>query len=161
MPFPHNSERSLLRVYALSYRDGADVPVTQDTRECVNHWVDYWYGRIACPVHWVPEQPYETFDAMAFDIARGEFKVHCPGLKYSSRVFGNHYRRFRAVHDYFGHYCANNGFGLLGELSAYGVHCAQFPAQCHPLIFNELVLVNSYKDYFGHYSDEDKLVILA
>lgn len=152
--------KALNQYYAELYRDGVHVPVLPQVQTLMDAAVDYWYGRIPVPVTWVREDPYKTCKAMADDIRAGTFKVHCPGLKYQSTVFKDRYRRFRAVHDYFGHFCVGNGFGLLGELSAYGVHVAQFPRECHPLIWNELIHVNAFRDHFGSYSNEDKLVLL-
>lgn len=154
--FPAAMHGAMLQRFATLYRDGSHVEAPADVLQCAKENTQLWFQRIPVQVSWVTNDPYPNFMQMARDIRAGHFKVTCNG--FVSRIWGTHYQRFRALHDYWGHFVAGNPFGVEGELRAYGSHCAQFPRECWPLIFNELVLANSHKDYFGH-PGEDKLVI--
>lgn len=146
------------RKLAYIYMRGADTEVPLSiANECADAVDDLFY-RIPLLPHFVDFDPYKSWDEMSRAIENGCWEVRCS--KPISRVFGRHYQKFRAAHDWYGHYLAGNCFGLVGELSAYGVHCMQFPTSMQPLIWNELILVNAYKDHFGDYPPDDKLVIM-
>lgn len=47
--------------------------------------------------------------------------------------------RFRAVHDYYGHFLTRGGFGPLGETAAWRAHRAMFSAAARPALDTETI----------------------
>lgn len=161
MTFPAPLSADMIERFALAYRDGKHTPPNRHAREAMNYWTMRWLSLIPLRVVWCKAEPYDNYESMCRDIDRGIFRMKdYAAAGYRSVVFGEAYPYFRAVHDYWAHYIGKQPFGIVGELGSYGVHTGQFPPETWPMIFNELVLVNSYKDHFGEYSPEDKLVLL-
>lgn len=59
--------------------------------------------------------------------------------------------KFRAVHDYFGHYKGRNNFSYEGESKAYKLHSAMFSSLANKALFTETIGQNSWFNF----SDEN------
>lgn len=153
----NNDQCSLInRRFAEMYQHSKGIPISHKLKLEACHEIDTWFYRIPIPIKWMDNQePYTTFQGLCDDIKTGCFKVNnYVANGFDSCVWGDAYNRMRAVHDYFGHYEAGNSFGIIGELSAYGVHIGMFSPEVMPLVFNEIILVNATKEVYGKVDDK-------
>lgn len=59
--------------------------------------------------------------------------------------------KFRAVHDYFGHYLAGADFSWKGECAAFDLHKKMFPSHLHGILKAEVLGQAAYRLMTGHY----------
>lgn len=100
------------------------------------------YDRIPVTVMWVPEEPYFSCEDMQKDVHEKK------QLRVKHRMQGHLGRdteKWRAVHDFYGHFETLAPFNGSGELRAYARHAAQFHPICHPYIWNNVVLENFFR----------------
>ena len=55
--------------------------------------------------------------------------------------------KFRAIHDYFGHYVGRNNFSYKGETEAYKTHSAMFSPLANKALFTETIGQNSWFNF--------------
>lgn len=160
MPLDPSHAAEITERLATIYRDGEHTDPDPRALALLREHTDRWFARIPLPVEWCDGEPYSSFDAMCSDIRAGRFRMcDYDATGYRSPIFGACYKHFRAVHDWFGHYCGGHGFGVMGELGAFGVHAGMFPVECWPLVWNETILANAYRDHFKTPAP-DKLVLM-
>lgn len=159
--WPAEKTAEIAAHFAKVYESGRHQPLSDIDLETLRSVTHTWFDRIPVKPEWCcVVEPYNSLDEMAADVERGHFRMCDYDRFFRSQVFGPCYKFFRAVHDYYGHYLGANPFGLIGELSSYGIHCAMFPPETHCAIWNELIHVNSYKENFNKLPNFDKLVRL-
>lgn len=112
-------------------------------------------GGLGMSVQFTDHDPYDSPQALAADVSKGQIKV----LKTSST--GSHAfltdeenDRFRAVHDVFGHVSTGRGFSRHGEEAAYQSHKQMFPKEAHAALVSETRGQNSYLNRFGTFPDQ-------
>lgn len=101
--------------------------------------------------------PYADSITMFADIRNGRLKVFSGGaipanhpLADLSPVGISYNEVFRAVHDYFGHYVAQTGFGPIGEDAAFREHRAMFSPKALRALTTETRGQNCYFNFGSH-----------
>lgn len=89
------------------------------------------------------KEPYFAMEDMAKDIVDHKFML--VRQRGQCSVAGRLCHYWRAVHDYFGHFKCGFPFTFSGELGAWNQHVPMFPGYCHPFIWNNVVLENSFR----------------
>lgn len=96
----------------------------------------------------VQEDPYQTPQQMAADVAEGRIKTLSSAATGGHAFFSNvENDRFRAVHDVFGHAAIGRGFSRHGEEAAYLSHRQMFPRAAQAALASETRGQNSYLNY--------------
>lgn len=77
--------------------------------------------------HFTDDDPYEDASAMMADAAKGHLAIYKTQEDQSHPLMCNwDNNRFRAVHDYFGHYASGRDFSRHGEEAAWVAHSQMF-----------------------------------
>lgn len=106
--------------------------ITPDVREAYARFteqVDQQYGMLLREVRvtFTDTDPYESADPLFKDIASGHFRVYRTQPDQRHPILTPEQNdRFRAVHDYFGHYRSGRGFDRHGEEAAWICHSLMF-----------------------------------
>ena len=88
---------------------------------------------------------------MFANIARnGHLFIYTGGSDHP-RLTRDQNEKYRAVHDYFGHYLGRHSFGPVGEFNAWRAHCRQFSDTAIPSLTVETLGQNCWVNY-GPYS---------
>lgn len=144
----------------MAYRDnqsGEPSPETLRSYEALRKETIDQYKFLTSPVHEgglgvkvtvTEEDPYESPQAMAEDVRRGQLKV------LSTRSTGGHSfltdeenDMFRAVHDAFGHASIGRDFSRHGEEAAYRAHRQMFSPAAREAMTSETRGQNSYLNF--------------
>ncbi len=97
-------------------------------------------------VEFVSEDAYKTSKEMFTDIEQNEkLKIFSGGEPHELMADVN--LKFRAVHDYFGHYVGKNNFSFAGETAAYVQHSKMFSQLANKALFTETIGQNSWFNF--------------
>ncbi len=120
------------------YLDAPSV-ITPQVREAYGRFVeqvDWQYDLLTRPassggygvsVTFTDDDPYADADTLFGDIRSGAFRVYRTQGDQSHPLLSRAQNdRFRAVHDYFGHFCSGRGFDRHGEEAAWVCHSRMF-----------------------------------
>lgn len=78
-------------------------------------------------VDFVAEDPYAHAEEMFRDVRRHRLAVYATPEEQSHPLLGRHWNdRFRAIHDYYGHFLSGRGFDRHGEEAAWVRHSQMF-----------------------------------
>jgi hypothetical protein len=110
-------------------------------------------------VAFVDYDPYKSLAELTVDIIN-RFEMKISSLNNDSKLLpGDLNLKFRAVHDFL-HYFLQQPFNYLGEYKVYQaqkhIHKSQLRRQ---ILYSEVVLQAAYCEYFGHFSDKQKIVL--
>ena len=115
-------------------------------------------------------EPYPDTDAMFRDIAAGRLDVSavCPPYEFGHPLFTycsatgiTLNTKFRAVHDYWGHWTAEAPFETFaGEVSAWRTHRQLMPFEAHDALFSETIGQLCYFTVYGDHPPMQRAVIL-
>lgn len=112
------------------------------------------FTQIPCRIVTCDGEPYTDAEAMRRDVR--DRNLMYVRKRTIGPVLGKQTQKWRAVHDYYGHVEALGNFTYRGEWSAYARHTSQFPRECWPFIFNNVVTENSHRLVYGHFFCEIK-----
>lgn len=116
-------------------------------KDRMKHVVAHLYREMSHRIELIPSskpgEPYETAEAMIDDVLGNKRMVM--RQRQSGPVVGALAQQWRAVHDYYGHVLNRASFTLRGELQAYASHVMQFPRECLPFVWNNVVLENAFR----------------
>lgn len=96
------------------------------------------FNNIPVKVVFVAENPYLTSRELFADIEKGMMKVYTGGNPHPLMTPLKN-ARFRAVHDYYGHYVNRAGFRPDGEEKAYQGHLRMFPRSLWGILKTETI----------------------
>lgn len=106
--------------------------VTPLVRECYARFaeqVDQQYGMLTREVRvsFADDDPYESHEPLFADIRAGHFLVYATQPEQRHPLLTpEQNNRFRAVHDYYGHFRSGRGFDRHGEEAAWVCHSLMF-----------------------------------
>ena len=165
--------RSLVREIAYEW----SVADTRNTHPSYGHLADavrlqYQHmretGLQVTPVQFA--EPYPDTDAMFHDIASGQLLVSavCPPFEDGHPLFSycsvtgmTLNTKFRAVHDYYGHYVSESPFETFaGEVSAWRTHRQLMPFEAHDALFSETIGQLCFYAAYGDHPPIQRAVIL-
>lgn len=110
----------------------ADPEVTPLARRAYGEFaaqVDLQFAELSRQVRVIfqTEDPYADHEEMFADVSRGTLRVYRTAPDQAHPVLSNRQNnRFRAVHDFFGHYHTGRGFDRHGEEAAWAFHSLMF-----------------------------------
>ena len=113
------------------YVDASPV-ITQETRAAYNDMAfqverQYWAMREHVEVIFQGPDPYPSHREMFADVERGTLRVYMTQPNQSHPLLSmSENDKFRAVHDYYGHYGSGRGFDRHGEEAAWVKHSEMF-----------------------------------
>lgn len=89
-------------------------------------------------VSFTDDDPYADASELFRDIRRGSFAVYATQADQAHPLLSpEQNNRFRAVHDYFGHYRSGRGFDRHGEEAAWVCHSMMFAGQARRAMTSE------------------------
>lgn len=112
------------------------------------HEVEATLG-VRCIPYDRPGEPYLTVEEMARD-CRDNHR-HLMRNRRSGPIAGHCMMQFRAVHDIYGHCLQDAPFTFSGEVLAYAKFVKQYPPECWPTGFNNIVAENTYRLVHGQF----------
>lgn len=113
--------------------------------------VNQQYNSLPVKVEFTPQNPYKTSQEMFQDIDQNKrLKIYKSGTPESgiNPMIGNDLtNKFRAVHDYYGHYVNRNSFNAQGEYQAWVDHSKMFSPLAQKAMTTETLGQNSWFNY--------------
>lgn len=114
-------------------------------------------GGAGLSVEATPENPYPTFHEMRQDVSENNrLNVLATSSTGSHEVMSDEMNdKFRAVHDYFGHYAIGRSFDRHGEEAAARSHMMMFPPEARQALAAETRGQNAYLIDRGTFTNQD------
>lgn len=113
-----------------------DAPSVRDAYDSFSRQVHWQFALMTRPVAqggygvtviFQEADPYPSVESMLQDTSRGVLRVYQTAPDQRHPLLSNETNdRFRAVHDYFGHYMSGRGFDRHGEEAAWVCHSRMF-----------------------------------
>lgn len=108
--------------------------------------IDIQFNALPVNVEFVDVDAYKTSSEMFTDIRENNtLKIWSGGAPHELMAESN--LKFRAVHDFFGHYVGQNNFTFDGETKAYFQHSKMFSPLANKALFTETVGQNSWFNF--------------
>lgn len=108
------------------------TPVVRDAYAAFARQVDQQFGQLTRDVRvtFTDDDPYADASELFRDIRRGSFAVwRTQGDQRHPLLTPEQNNRFRAVHDYYGHFKSGRGFDRHGEEAAWVCHSLMFAGE--------------------------------
>ncbi len=110
-----------------------------------NREIEIQFDVLPVDVIFVESNPYETSKEMFNDIEQNNtLKVFSGGTPHELMPCN---LKFRAIHDYFGHFLGKNNFSYEGETKAYKQHSLMFSHLANRALFTETIGQNSWFNF--------------
>lgn len=158
-------ERIILTQIAYAYDR---LPVTENDGASLIHYkcfvqeVNTQFGLLlgtGLRIVWSETDPYandpKPSAAMRREVDAGTLRVYS-GPAYHPYLTHLENCRFRAIHDYYGHYKTGAGFGEWGELEAFRSHATMFSSVALPALAAETVGQNAWVNFFGDHASLER-----
>jgi hypothetical protein len=116
------------------------TPVVRDAYAAFARQVDQQFGQLTRDVRvtFTDDDPYADASELFRDIRRGSFAVwRTQGDQSHPLLTNEQNNRFRAVHDYFGHFKSGRGFDRHGEEAAWVCHSLMFAGEASRALTTE------------------------
>ena len=137
----------MARLYdRLPTHDPAALPAYEQFRTEVRAQYRLLHGAMAVKIVFTMDDPYRTSKEMFNDIdVNWRLKVFTGGEVH--QTLGDDNFRFRAIHDYFGHYISRANFSANGEETAWENHSKMFSPLARRAMTSETRGQNSWFNY--------------
>ena len=149
------------RLLASHYRRApVTSPRVQRSYQALTRGVDEQFARLPVRVEFTPNDPYGPRSKRMFrDIdEHGRLKVFTGASEHPILTPEQNWK-FRAVHDYYGHYAGGrNSFSRAGEHAAYQAHKKMFPRSAHSALASETEAQQAVFHTTGNYATPQKAV---
>lgn len=148
------------RILARVYQRAPKVdPRARRSYDALVRGVEEQYRSLPVQVEFTKADPYGTSSRRMFrDVdSFGRLKVWTGSSDHPVLTPEQNWK-FRAVHDYFGHYVPRVGFSRSGERAAYEAHRKMFPREAHAALAAETEAQQAVYRITGTYATEQKAV---
>lgn len=141
--------KEIAKLYENAVHSPNDVSVIEAYKQFAIE-IEKQFETLPITVLFVDNDAYTNSKEMFSDIeANGVLKVWNGGTPHE--LMANVNNKFRAIHDYFGHYLQKNSFSYTGETAAYFIHSKMFSPIANKALFTETIAQNSWFNF----SDEN------